>query len=442
MKAFLKKGVVAILTLEARAVVRKYKPRIVAITGSVGKTSTKDAVYAVLAQSFHVRRSDKSFNSEVGLPLTILGCPNAWNNPIRWLQNILDGLLLILFPTKYPEWLVLEIGADRPGDIRAVAKWLPVDIAVITHLPEMPVHVEYFNSPTDVVEEKASIINALKQNSTLVLYADDERTRSLASRAKEHDARVITFGISEKADVRGGDFAPIFEKEKMPNDGVEMIKHPVGMRATIIADSTSEQLEIIGTIGKHQFISLFAAAAVGIALQKKLPVIVGALRGYVPPRGRMRLIPGIKQTLIIDDTYNASPAAVAAALDTLPLIQAKRKIVVLGDMLELGKYSVEEHRKVGMQIAKVVDLLLTVGFRAHDIASGALDEGLADAKIMQYEDSQEAGNELQTMLEPGDCVLVKGSQSMRMEKVVKEIMAEPEKAGDLLVRQEVEWEKR
>lgn len=123
--------------------VRKYKPRIVAVTGSVGKTSTKDAIFAVLADNQHVRKSDKSFNSEIGLPLTILGCPNAWNNPLRWLQNIFDGFLLLVLPSRYPAWLVLEVGADRPGDISGVAKWLPVDVAVITRLPEVPVHVEF-----------------------------------------------------------------------------------------------------------------------------------------------------------------------------------------------------------------------------------------------------------------------------------------------------------
>src|SRR2546426_1057325 len=126
MRNFLKSLIVALLTWEARLVLRKYRPRIVAVTGSVGRTSTKDAVYALLAGSARVRRSEKSFNSEIGLPLTVLGVPNAWHNPLRWLQNFFDGLFLILFTAPYPEWLVLEVGADRPGDIRSLASWLPV----------------------------------------------------------------------------------------------------------------------------------------------------------------------------------------------------------------------------------------------------------------------------------------------------------------------------
>jgi UDP-N-acetylmuramoyl-tripeptide--D-alanyl-D-alanine ligase len=119
MRQAFKTLIVFILQWEAKAVLRKYNPRVVAITGSVGKTSTKDAVYAVLSKKFPCKKSEKSFNSELGVPLTILGLQNAWSNPIHWLQNIVDGLSLIVTTHNYPEWLVLEVGADRPGDIRS-----------------------------------------------------------------------------------------------------------------------------------------------------------------------------------------------------------------------------------------------------------------------------------------------------------------------------------
>ncbi len=169
---------------------------------------------------------------------------------------------------------------------------------------------------------------------------------------------------------------------------------------------------------------------------------------YKPPTGRMGIIEGIKGTLIIDDTYNSSPAAVMAALDATALLKRflaerpHRVIAVLGDMLELGRHSVVEHRKMGAHAASIANLLITVGFRARDIAQGALDEGMSDTAILQYEDSETAGKELQNILKEGDCVLVKGSQSMRMEKIVEEIMAYPERAKNLLVRQEEEWKRR
>lgn len=435
MRGFFKICIVSILTLEARLVVQKYKPHIVAITGSVGKTSTKDAIYAVLAEGTHVRKSDKSFNSELGLPLTILGVPNAWNNPLRWFQNILDGLFLIVFKHSYPQWLVLEVGADRPGDISSLAKWLPVDIAVITRLPEVPVHVEFFDSPEAVVEEKASLINALAHAGTLVVYADDRRKNMLVEKAQAHGAKVITFGLLPDADVRASD------SSVMQEAGDE--SWPIGITTEITVGSASAPISIKGTIGNHMLLPAVAAAAVGYAMGMDLPSIVHGLSRYEPPRGRMHLISGIKNTLVIDDTYNSSPAAVVAALDALASIKPRgRRIAVLGDMLELGRHSVEEHRKLGAYAAGTVDILCTVGFRARDTAEGALDNGLIDGAIFQYEDSDKAGDELAAMVQPGDCVLVKGSQSMRMEKTVKHLMKDPELAFDFLVRQEDNWKKR
>lgn len=423
-------------------VLRKYKPRVVAITGSVGKTSTKDAIYTALCKRYHVRKSLKSFNSEVGVPLTILGLPNAWNNPLRWLVNIIDGLFLIAFDGQYPEWLVLEIGADRPGDIGAVAEWLKVNVAVITRLPEVPVHVEFFDSAEAVTEEKAKLLNALVPGGHAILFGDDERTLGLARRLPElaRDVTMSTFGFSHDCDVRGMDAAALRDTQE---------GWPVGMVATVVAEESDHtrhqaKLEVRGSLGVHAFLPALAACAVALALGMTLREAVDALLAFDPPPGRMRLIPGIKHTLIIDDTYNASPAATAAALEALALarLSGGRAIACLADMLELGRLSVAEHRKIGELAAKACDLLITVGFRAHDLAEGALGSGLTDAQILQFEDSQQAGEELQNILREGDVVLAKGSQGLRMERLVKEVMAEPERAHELLVRQDAEWQRR
>ncbi len=439
MKNFLKRCLVWVLLQEARLVVRKYRPKIIAVTGSVGKTSTKDAIFAVVAAGHYVRRSDKSFNSEIGVPLTILGCPNAWSNPFAWLQNLLDGLLLSITPARYPEWLVLEVGADRPGDISSLARWLPVDIAVITRLPEVPVHVEYFKSVDAVVEEKASIINALRPGGTLVVYADNH-TQLLRERAEKHGANVVTFGFDGEADLRGSNFAPLLETEAGKGS------HPIGMSSTITIRSTmsgsmSAPLSTLGVIGSHAILSPLAAAAVGSVLGMSLEDTVAALGSYEPPHGRMHLLPGIKGTCIIDDTYNSSPAAVEAALNTLATLKGRRA-AVLGDMLELGRHSVDEHRKAGALVAKTADVLVTVGFRARDIAQGALDNGMQDDDIFQFEDAARAGEAVAAMLQSGDVVLVKGSQSIRLERVVELLLVDPSRAPELLVRQDAEWKRR
>lgn len=437
MRSFFKKLVAALLRAEARLVLRKYNPKIIAVTGSVGKTSAKDAIYAVVADQFHARKSEKSFNSEIGLPLTILGIPNAWNNPFKWLQNLLDGLALYLFRTSYPEWLVLEVGADRPGDIKSVAKWLKVDIAVITRLPEMPVHVEFFSSPAEVIEEKASLIDALRKNGTLILFGDEPQVKSLRTRTMGQ--RVLMYGFSEGNDIRGGKVEFLEEKEK----GGRRFEWPLGIQANITVGDSTIPVDVVGAVGAHALLPLLAGAAVGHALLKDPQDIARGLAQYKPPLGRMHLVEGIKNTLMIDDTYNSSPAAAIAALETLSLVAnpGGREIAVLGDMLELGRHSANEHRKVGALAAKVADILVTVGFRARDIAQGALDNGMPDSLIFQYEDSRRAGMELQNMIQEGDLLLVKGSQSMRMERIVEELMAHPERAKEELVRQDREWKR-
>jgi UDP-N-acetylmuramyl pentapeptide synthase len=434
MQSFIKKIITYLLRLEARLVLRKYKPHIVAVTGSVGKTSTKDAIYTVVAHGAHTRKSEKSFNSEIGLPLTVLGQPNAWHNPLRWLENLFDGLVLYLLPARYPEWLVLEAGADRPGDISSLASWLPVEIAVITRLPEVPVHVEYFDSPEAVKEEKASLIKALKPGGSLVLYADDQEVAGLRMRAPQ--ARAFTFGFSEGADVRAHEVKILFG-----DDG-----RPAGMEARIDMAGKTAEFAVHGALGAHALLPALAAAGVGLAMGKEEEKILESLKSYEPPHGRMHLVRGLKETLIIDDTYNSSPAAVEAALEALSMLQGRastgRRIAVLGDMLELGRHSVEEHRKAGGLAAQAADILLTVGFRARDIAEGALDRGMKDGNIFQFEDAEHAGKELEGMLKPGDTILIKGSQSTRMERIVEEIMLNPEQAPALLVRQDAEWKKR
>jgi UDP-N-acetylmuramoyl-tripeptide--D-alanyl-D-alanine ligase len=432
MKSVFKKIIVTMLTWEARLVLVKYKPKMVAVTGSVGKTGSKDAIYTVLSKFFFVRKSEKSFNSEIGVPLAILGLPNAWSNPFHWLTNLLDGLWLIVFKSKYPQWLVLEVGADRPGDIERIAKWLKPDVAVITRLGKTPVHIEFFESVNELFEEKGSLVRCLKPEGALVLNYDDEDVRNFA---EKFSGKIKYFGLESQADIFGSYYEIDYEKGEK--------RCPRGFSYKADANGLVKTVSVEGCVGRQYMYATLCALAVGLALDLDFDEMILALKKFEAPGGRMNLVPGVKRSLIIDDSYNSSPVALAEALATLESLKISgKKIAVLGDMLELGPHTVEAHKKAGEKAGSFCALLFTVGLRAQNIATGALEAGMSEKNILQYEDSRRVGKEIGRYIKAGDAILVKGSQGMRMERVVEAVMAHPEDKEKLLVRQDGEWKNR
>lgn len=431
MKALFKKAVVAILTWEAKLVLKRHRPKIIAVTGSAGKTSTKDAIFAVLSDGRFVRKSEKSYNSELGVPLTILGLESGWGSPWRWFLNVLKGMWVVVGHDLYPHWLVLEVGADRPGDIRRIARWLQPDIAVITSIPDIPVHVEYFNSPQSLANEKKRLAEHLKHDGILVINGDDLRTKHILA---EHKEQAVSFGFEGQNAFVATDAGIQYDNKK-----------PIGMHFYCNHSGARLSVSLVGALGRPRIYAALAALAVAEAAGVPLEMAAEALKYWQPPPGRMRILDGLKGSVLIDDTYNSSPAAAHSALDTLKEIKGyRRRIAVLGDMLELGRFSKEAHIEVGKHAARAATMLVTVGLRARTIAETALDNGLAESKVRQYEqgESQRAGKELEPELDKTTLVLVKGSQSMRMEKCVEEILADPLRASDLLVRQDADWKRR
>ena len=428
---FLKKLIITALILESRLILKKYKPFVVAITGSVGKTSTKDAIYSVLTQQGgYVRKSQKSLNSDIGLPLTIIGVPNAWRSLKGWMHNLSEGLKLILTRQEYPDCLVLEIGADHPGDISTIARWLKPDIAVIAKVARTPVHVEFFSSPEQVFEEKASLATSMKAKGTLILFADDDKVLSIAERVQKKQVTVMTFGVSDSATVRGSDATISYDASGAP----------VGLSFTVTTGGVATPVTITGISGATYMYPLLAATAVGIARGMNMPAIVAGLHAYDFPKGRMNIIPGINGSTLIDDTYNSSPDAVSSALHALSSMKCTgTKIAVLADMMELGKYSSEQHHMIGREVASVVHRLVTVGQRSRATAESAIKAGLSADMVRSYSSAVEAGAFLAPLIQPGDIVLIKGSQSLRMERVSAVLLRYPATAEKVLVRQEKEW---
>ena len=427
MKNILKKFIVFILRIESRLVLWKYKPKVVAITGSVGKTSTKDAVYAVISGIAYVRKSEKSFNSEIGLPLTILGVPNGWNNPVTWLKNILKGFWLIIWRHDYPKWLVLEVGIGHPGDMKKTASWIKSDAVIVTAIGETPVHIEFFNSRKQLIEEKAQLIKTLKKDGLLVLNADDEAVLDMKNKTKNI---FITYGFKEGAEILGsGD--NIFY-----NDA----GYPTGIIYRVDDNGKSFPVIIEGVFGKNHIYASLGALALSSGLKFNMLDAANRLKNYDVPPGRMRLLKGINDSFIIDDTYNSSPYACQSGLETLGEVKNKgRKIAVLGDMLELGKHTKTAHENIGKIVKKYADILIVVGQRADAIKNGAMEAGMENEKIFDFPNAYEAGEFLKDFIKQNDLIFVKGSQGMRMERTVEVILEDQENKSKLLVRQDPEW---
>src|SRR3989344_2759059 len=427
MRSFYKTILVRVLQVESRLVLWRYKPKIIVITGSVGKTSTKDAVFAILSQVSYVRKSEKSYNSEIGLPLTILGVPNGWNNLAVWLKDIAFGFWLFLAVHKYPEWLVLEVGVGKPGDMQKTASWLRTDAVIITAIGETPVHIEFFSSRKHLVEEKSGLIKTLKKDGLLVLNSDDETVLEMKTKIKH---RTVTYGFGEGADVRGSGDSILYNSTG----------EPAGVIYRVDEGGNSVPVVIEEVFGKNHVYASLAGLALSLGLKLNMLTAANSLKNYDVPPGRMRLLKGIESSLIIDDTYNSSPFACESALKTLGEIKCEgRKIAILGDMLELGRHTQEAHKNIGTVAMANADILITVGNRHEAIRDGAIEAGFKKKNFHEFLDSSEAKEFIKTFIEKGDLVLVKGSQGMRMERVVEAILLDQENKKKLLVRQEKEW---
>lgn len=357
--------------------------RIIGITGSVGKTTTKEVVAKVLAAgcvSHHrVQRSIGSYNNEIGLPLTLL--------------RLTDGDI----------YVVLEMGMYMRGDIRLLAEIARPHVGIVTNVE--PVHLERAGSIENIALGKRELVESLPPapEGVAILNYDDRRVWAMAAHTQ---ARVFFYGLSPEADLWADDV------ETQGLEGIRLRLHYAG-----------EQLYVkVPLLGRHSAHTVLRATAAGLIEGLDWQEIVEGLRA---PGAQLRLVAvqGLQDSLILDDTYNSSPASALAALNLLKTMEG-RKIAVLGDMLELGDHEEAGHLKVGCRTANIVTELITVGERAHHIAQGAELCGLPRSRIHETPDCESAVVVLREILQPQDIILVKGSRAVKMEQIVMAISKE------------------
>lgn len=359
------------LQTSAKAWRARFPVEVIGITGSVGKTSTKELTHAVLAGRYRTFKSPGNRNSILGLPLALFDLQES------------------------DEKAVLEMGMYTMGEIATLCDMTSPKVGVITLVA--PVHLERAGSLENIQKAKQELVEALPADGTAILNRDDDRVMNMADHTK---ARIFTYGLDKKADLWAS---------HIRSKGLE------GVRFTLHHEGESMVVQV-PLLGRHSVHTALRAAAVGLVEGLTWDEILHGLR-HTAVQLRLVTVPGPKNSLIIDDTYNASPDSVLAALNLMHDLDG-RSVAVLGDMLELGHLEEESHRQVGRRAAEVAKLLVTVGRRARWIGEEAMASGLPADKVVMVEDAVTAVPLLEELIEQKDTVLIKGSLGMRMDKIV------------------------
>ena len=350
---------------------------VIAVTGSNGKTTTKRMIDHILNKRFTGSASPKSFNNDIGVPLTLLGV------------------------MRNDDYVVCEIGSNSPGEIRQLSRMARPDIGVITSIG--PTHLEKLGSLKNVADEKASMLNMLADDALAVVWGDSDE---LNHAAKAYDGRIVKFGRTEQCQLRLSDYRP-------------------AGRGCVFEINSRLRAELSVT-GSHNALNAMAAIAAAQRMGIEPDQAAAALADFAGIPMRLEWVQAGPVT-VINDAYNANPSSLAAAGEVLGNAEAPRRVLIAGDMLELGDAAEEFHRQAGMRLgSSSVDLLIGVGTLGRYIAMGA--DG-CDAETLSFETVEDLSAEIVDLLEPGDVVLVKGSRSMGMERLVETIRNGFERPG-------------
>jgi UDP-N-acetylmuramoyl-tripeptide--D-alanyl-D-alanine ligase len=352
----------------------RLSPRVIGITGSVGKSTTKEVAAEVLGQRYKTLRNQGNLNNEIGLPLSILG---------------LD---------KTHQHAVLEMGFYVPGEIALLCELARPHVGVVTNIGT--VHAERAGSQETIAKGKAELVQSLPEDGVAILNRDDPWVRWMASQTR---AQVFFYGLTPEADLWA---------DHVEGLGLEGIRFQLHYKKDVL------HLRV-PMIGRHSVQTALRASAIGIVEGLSWQEIVNGLRSK-NTQLRLVAVRSKQGALLLDDTYNASPESTLAALNLLSELEG-HKIAVLGDMLELGQYERQGHEMVGLRAAAVADELVTVGELARTIANTAHSAGLSSRKIVEVETNEDAINYLNERLTAKDVVLIKGSRSLEMDKIVESL---------------------
>lgn len=414
MKDFL----LALVEFQTRRFLKRHKPKVVVVAGSVGKTSTKLAIATVLGVRYKVLFQEGNYNVDISVPMTIFDLPmpplEKLRSPFTWLLQLWYMERKIHTPFPF-DIILLELGTDHPGDIAHFKKYLHPDIAVVTAVA--PEHMEHFKTLDAVAQEELLVANF----SSLAVINRDDIDESFAKYM--NNSNVDTYGTSGVAEYHY--LVDDFEAGK-------------GFVGKFVSPEFGEQPVVLRLAGEHNVKAAVAAGVVGVKMGLSAKEIVTGLEAVRPVKGRMNILRGLLDSTIIDDTYNSSPTAAVAALQTLYLFPSKQKIAILGSMNELGDFSQKAHEQVGgVCDPTLLEWVVTIGEEAERyLAPAAAKKG---CQVRSFRSPYEAGAFVHSVLAPKATVLAKGSQNgVFAEEAVKVLLHNTEEESQL-VRQGDEW---
>lgn len=406
----------------ARSVLKKYKPAIVVIVGDFKVRVIKEAAGVVLASEFFVSKGLIKKKSDI---FHFILKTESRSSVFKNFSNFLKALKLIFSKEKYPEVLISELSAKKPGDFNYLISFLSAYLRTVLISSEAI-------SP-EFLKNFQVTVKSLPADIQIILNYDEGASKKIA---KADQIKALKFGLSEKADIQATDILFQVSQENTSFREKWESLDEIFTSFKVVYQGKTVPIRLLKTIGKSQVCAALGAISIGIAFRMNLLEISESLKKYRAPAGAMKILKGIKYTLIIDNTHNADLFSTIDGLENLSLFKETRKIAVLGDVLGLGSLIEEEHRKIGARVAENINLLFTVGARAKFIAGGAFEKGMDRSKIYEFFNSEKAGRMLQEKLKEGDIILVSGPEEMNMEKIVKEVMAEPGQVEEILSRQE------
>jgi UDP-N-acetylmuramoyl-tripeptide--D-alanyl-D-alanine ligase len=353
---------------------QRFSLPVIGVTGSNGKTTTKEMLACILQQRGPVLKNEGNLNNHIGVPLTLFKLSDRHQSA------------------------VIEMGMSGPGEIAVLTRLAIPLVGIITNVG--PAHLEFLHTTDAVAQAKGELLQGMRTDGTAVLNADDRYFETLR---EMFPGRTVEFGITGNADVRATDIIPL-------RDATDMTLHAEGRSVTLR----------LRTVGRHNVSNALAAAAAATTLAVPLETVKIGLEGFQPValRSELREVQG---RTVLADCYNANPASMQAALETLVALGKRRTVAVLGDMLELGETTVEAHRNIGRAAARLhIDLLIGVGPLGRHIAEGARAAGMAEDQAVEAETPSRAAALLRERSRAGDAVLVKGSRGMKMETILEE----------------------